>query len=77
MNDVPNIVAAEWRRALVNELNNNPLMNTAKGRTAFACGIAFALHHLEEHADAFHRARLRYCLKAFVNDYMAATTLAG
>jgi hypothetical protein len=74
VSDRLDIVSLEWRRVLANELNNNLLMNTAKGKTAFACGAAFALHYLEEHSDDFSRDWLRHWLKAFVKDYMTATT---
>ena len=69
-----NAIDAEWQRVLVGPLNNNLLMNTAKGKTAFACGVGFMLSKMLESKDPIMRlnAALFYDeLREFVDAYMA------
>jgi hypothetical protein len=71
---VTNAIDAEWQRVLAGPLNNNLLMNTAKGKTAFACGVGFMLSKMQESKDPIMRlnAALLYDeLKEFVDAYMA------
>lgn len=44
-------VREDWLRALGDELNNNILMNSPKGRSAYVAGIAYALQRLEPDCD--------------------------
>lgn len=72
MPDDTNPVEADWQHTLANELNNNFLMNSAKGKTAFACGIAYALTRLRGHSDQAEWDRLREDAAEFCDAYMAA-----
>ena len=67
-----NVVAAAWRDILANELNNNLLMNSPKGKTAFACGVGFAVGRLLVNWDRAELTRLYQDLAAFTDAYMAA-----
>lgn len=66
-------IDAEWQRVLAGPLNNNLLMNTPKGKTAFACGIGFILSKMQDSKDPIMRleSSLLYDeLKEFVDAYM-------
>ncbi len=70
-----NVVDAEWRRVLSGPLNNNLLMDSAKGKTAFACGVGFILSKMQDSKDPIVRlnAALLYDeLKEFVDTYMGS-----
>lgn len=66
-----NRVHEDWAHTLAQELNNNFLMDCAKGKTAYACGIAFAIHELQNSLNRKELERLRADAMDFVNDYMA------
>lgn len=64
-----NVVWVEWKEVLTDQLNNNFIFNSPKGKTAFACGAAFILGWLRDHPDDWQR--LYDDLYSFTEDYMA------
>lgn len=66
-----NPVETDWLHTLANELQSNFLMDTAKGKTAYACGIAYALQRLEQHCSRAEWERLRDDASEFCEAYMA------
>jgi hypothetical protein len=67
----PNSVDAAWRKALANELNNNLFLDSPRGKTAFACGVAYVLERLDGKSDAKEWQRIFDDLMAFSDAYMA------
>ena len=65
-----NTVDEEWQRVLAGPLNNNMLMDSAKGKTAFACGVGFVLSWLHKDWPEVDTNRVYDDLKAFVDAYM-------
>lgn len=65
-----NPVTADWLHTFATELNGNFLMNTAKGKTAYACGIAYALTRLKPHCEQSAWEQLQADATEFCDDYM-------
>ncbi len=70
MSETDNIVEAAWRRTLVDQLNNHMLMDSPKGKAAFACGVAFVLKRLEDKCDTAEWRRIFFDAVAFSEAYM-------
>jgi hypothetical protein len=65
--------AAEWKLALATELNNNFLMDSPKGKTAFASGGAYVLVRLAKDSSPSAVDRLWSEIEAFCDAYMAGS----
>jgi hypothetical protein len=67
----PESFDAAWRRTLKEGLNNNFLMDCAKGKTAFAWGAVYILNRLAISDDPeAEENRLRKAVAAFMAEYM-------
>lgn len=65
-----NPVEADWLQTLNTELNNNMLLNSPKGKTAYACGLAYALDRLKKHCKQTEWEKLRKEAATFCDGYM-------
>lgn len=66
-----NPVELDWQQTLADVLNDNFLMNTPMGKTAYACGIAYALNRLQGSCDEAEWEKLREDGAEFSQSYMA------
>jgi len=76
MSDVErNPVETDWLHTLANELDNNFLMDTAKGKTAYVCGIAYAMKRLRDACNEAEWGKLCDDAANFCKTYMARQEL--
>ena len=67
----PESFDAAWQRTLKEGLNNNFLLDTPKGKTAFAWGAVYVLNRLAISDDPEEEeARLRRAVDVFMAEYM-------
>jgi hypothetical protein len=66
-----NPVEVDWVRTLEVALNNNFLMDSPKGKTAYAFGIVYALRRLQGKCDDSEWEQLREEAAEFSQSYMA------